>query len=123
MLTQLGHPNIGYKSQVCIEIIGGALGQEGDNFTDSETVLNRIEFIVDGAGLTDLTANPTSLELLVSLDSQGEVLVAGAGPIAVCGEANLDLGWHNVIFEFRQTSGDIKTYSWQFELTKEEEIE
>ncbi len=108
----------GYRSDVCLKVRTGLLAQNGDDFSDDSTFEKRVKLFVDDLESEHLRAFSTSIELINVGDKDGNVLIRGVMPRAICGRYDLKPGVHEVLFQFRQTSGDILEYRWQFELTK-----
>ena len=119
LFSSLGHPDIGYRSEVCLELEPGGLAQVGDDFSEFETFVARTTLSVDNIVLTEVEGGHINLTATNVVDKKGEILIRGVGSAFICGQVVLDAGLHNVRFEFEQTSGDIQTYTWQFELTEE----
>lgn len=119
ILSHLGHPDIGYKSSVCLEVESGGLAQPGDDFFEFETFIERTTLSVNDKPLPEISGGHINLTLTDVEDKNGETIVRGVGPAVICGKVILDVGLHNVRFEFEQASGDIQSYTWQFELTEE----
>ncbi|WP_420631649.1 hypothetical protein [Candidatus Leptofilum sp.] len=116
--SALGSRRFGFKSKVCIEIRLGVLAQVGDDFSEDSSISERIKISINNEDLTDITAGHSSLELINIGNLEGEILKRGVGDAVACGKALLAPGLQEVTFEFQQTSGEIKSYSWQFELTE-----
>lgn len=114
-----GNDNTGYKDQICIEVDLVHLGQDGDDFSESSTLAARGQFLVDNAVLSDLLAGHSVLTLINVIDDQGNTTIRGVGPAIFCGTVELSAGIHEVIFQFHQTSGDVKSYKWYFALTED----
>jgi len=107
-------PGFGYGSKICAELNVYDLVQKGDDFTDAEQVLNRIEVEVDGAprsgdGLIEVYS-------LMAWEENGKTVAQWSGPFSFCWKAPLEIGTHQVSFQFRQTTGDVQEYLWQFEI-------
>jgi hypothetical protein len=107
----------GYASTVCLSPDLDYLVQKGDDFADAESVLARIELRVDGEEreVADWLDRLLDIEML----QDGEVYARFGGPYVFCWHAPVGVGVHLVSFQFRQTSGDIKEYSWYFAVTED----
>lgn len=107
----------GYNSEICVKIDG--VEQIGDDFTQPSTITNRVSMQVDGIEIIDIYGGLVSLEAISVVDTNGQVLMRGVGAKVACGIVALDVGVHMVQFQFRQTSGNILEYQWQFVLTED----
>jgi len=107
----------GYASTVCVEPDLGYLVQKGDDFADMESVLGCIELRVDGEEREVADGLDRLLDIEVLQD--GEVYARFGGPYVFCWHAPVGVGVHLVSFQFRQTSGDIKEYTWYFAVTED----
>jgi hypothetical protein len=107
----------GFASTVCLSPDLGYLVQKGDDFIDTESVLQRIELRVDGEEreIADWLDRLLDVEKL----QDGEVYARFGGPYIFCWHAPVGTGTHLVSFQFRQTSGDIKEYTWYFAVTED----
>ena len=106
----------GFASMVCVEPHLEALVQDGDHFI-SNTVDERMELIVDGiprSSTTGLVRGSRAYKLK-DLESR-EVLSSCPSFYSLCWSAPVGRGIHQVTFRFRQTSGDVQEYAWQFEI-------
>jgi hypothetical protein len=93
------------------------LVQKGDDFADTESVLERIELRVDGEE-RDLVSGWDGL-LDIEVQEEGEFYARFGGPYVFCWHAPVGVGVHLVSFQFRQTSGDIKEYTWYFAVAED----
>jgi hypothetical protein len=107
----------GYASTVCVRPDISHLVQKGDYFADTESVLERVELRVDDVQREVAVSSNGLLDIEVLRD--GEVYARFGGPYAFCWHAPVGVGTHVVSFQFRQTSGDIKEYSWYFAVTED----
>ncbi|NJN53521.1 MAG: hypothetical protein HC804_01475 [Anaerolineae bacterium] len=105
-----------YDSQICLKIDNYA--QAGDDFTDPVKVVERVTLLVDSKPVDEIGAGGVTLEAIRVVDSDGQILMQGVGPQLVCGKTDLQIGFHEVMFQFRQTSGNLLEYQWKFELTE-----
>ena len=107
----------GYASSVCVDPDLDYLVQKGDDFADAESVLERIELRVDGEERE--VADWLDMLLDIEMLQDGEVYARFGGPYVFCWHAPAGAGTHMVSFQFRQTSGDIKEYTWYFAVTED----
>ena len=119
LVNSSGDPDLGYMSQVCLTANLFPLAQIGDDFSDDQNVVNRVTFQVDNLILPEVTGWHTSLEAISLLDENEQVSIQGLGDMIFCGKINLDVGVHTILFQFRQTSGETKEYTWQFVIKDE----
>ena len=114
-----GDPDLGYMSQVCLTADLIFLAQTGDDFSDDQNAIKRATFQVDNLILPEVTGGHTNLTAISALDENGQVSIRGLGDMIFCSKVGLDVGIHTVLFQFRQTSGKTKEYTWQFLLNDE----
>ena len=119
LVNSSGDPDLGYMSQVCLTANLFPLAQIGDDFSDDQNVVNRVTFQVDNLILPEVTGWHTSLEAISLLDENEQVSIQGLGDMIFCGKVSLDVGVHTVLFQFRQTTGETKEYTWQFVIKDE----
>ena len=102
-----------FNSSICLEFEIGVLAQDGDDFTDESVVTERITLTIN-----DIEQEIISVVILLSsldiVDIDGNVLRRNVAPRIVCSRVDLDAGQYEVEFKFRQTSGDVHSYRWQF---------
>ncbi len=108
----------GYNSDVCLKTDTILLAQKGDNFRN-DSMVPRITMIVDGVEAKAISVNGILLQSIHALDTDGNIIKWGVEPRLICGSFVLEPGVHEVLFQFRQTSGDILEYRWQFGLTED----
>lgn len=111
------HDIDGYQSDVCLKIETVLLAQDGDNFLNESKVEDRITLLVDGEKPSHIMVMSAAIDGLRIVDAEGQILKMGVEPRAICSAVNLQVGRHDVLFQFRQTSGDVLEYRWQFGLT------
>lgn len=108
----------GYDSNVCVKIDIGEVIQPGDDLTNAEVILDRLTLRVDNQQFTQVS-RWSQEEILVEYQLGNESKPAiSLGPISVCWHVELSSGLHQANLQFRQTSGDIKEYTWYFSLIK-----
>lgn len=111
----------GFQTSICIEPKMELLIQEGDKLTDfegDERPEERMELFVDGklvepgpgGSLSGLLYVPPTREP----ESPRTEAIVAAG---YCWKVPLSVGKHEVTYRFHQTSGDIKAYTWYFEIS------
>lgn len=105
----------GYQSTICIKLLLSPLVQSGDIFLDDESVYERMELLVDSETVP-LNLNVVHFGLPV-IDPATNQLGWIDGDDH-CWLANLEVGKHEVLFRFHQTSGTIQEYSWYFEISE-----
>jgi hypothetical protein len=97
------------ESQVCVRFDTAGLLEQGEQLTDAQ-VIERISLLVNGEqaeGLNSFTASYV-------LDDAGNVKATGNGLYNACWHVELRTKAHQAEFQFRQTSGTIQSYHWQF---------
>lgn len=109
----------GYDSLVCLKVETSRLAQNGDDFIEPTKVQERISILVDDAKVGKVYVTSILLQSIHVIDANGEYLMTGIEPKLICGEVDLSVGVHKVLFQFRQTSGDVLEYEWLFELVDE----
>ena len=105
-----------YDSQICLKVETSILAQEGDDFIQGTTVRERISMAVDGQEMKDVSVNSVLLQGIHVVDANGQYIKMGIEPKLICAYADIGSGVHEVLFQFRQTSGDILEYRWSFAL-------
>lgn len=108
-----------YNSNICVEIGLVGLLQSGDRFTEIEVVVDRMDMFVDGQRLMEIHSMFGASEYVY--EWADGYTKAWSSPLTFCWRDPLDAGLHEVRFQFRQTSGDIQSYTWYFLLTEEQE--
>lgn len=117
----------GYNTSVCVVVDVGPLLQEGDRLTEWKNILDRISISVDGNHLTE-TTYVNWLDYAVytrDIDGGSGYIVThttnalGAAWTVFCWHADVGVGNHEVVFEFRQTFGEIQDHNWHFAITDE----
>jgi hypothetical protein len=117
IVLQVRSAETGYASSICVEPAIGYLLQAGDFFHTADSVLERIEFQVDGI------ERPVDQwwdgEVAHEMVQDGRIVASFGGPYVFCWKAPVGVGTHLVSFRFRQSSGDIQEYSWAFAVTQD----
>lgn len=105
-----------YKSLVCLKVDN--IAEIGDDFTEPSEIVSRVAMYIDDLEIENIYAGSLSFEAIRVVDvNNGQVLMQGVGPKSICGKAHpLSAGVHEVLFQFRQTSGNILEYRWLFGL-------
>jgi hypothetical protein len=101
----------GFESTVCVSFDAFPLLQDGDYLVENEDVLERVGVIVDEQAREQYQGCLDGLLLTYKGNPDNPDAVSG-GPYSCCWHAPLELGVHQVVFRFRQTSGDIEQYAW-----------
>lgn len=118
----------GFQSSICLDLFARLLAQEGDILTGGTAIIDgvevereemedRMELLVD-KNLVETEAS-TQYDILSFLptrepESPRTYFVSAD----YCWEVPLPVGKHEVTFRFHQTSGDMKTYTWYFEISE-----
>lgn len=105
------------KSMLCVDFTADELVESGDNFT-SEDIFERVSLLVNGESHFDYAEMEEVSVLHQMHDSAGNVIASWGGPYSFCWRAELSPGTHQAEFQFRQTSGTVQSYHWQFILTE-----
>lgn len=107
---------LGHKSNVCVYLDFGPVVQSGDELTSEEEYFNRVALCVDNRKLEPKPDEQLSyLEGLLLYPEIGPGTVSGM-PYWFCWPAHLEVGVHEVTFQFRQTDGTLVEFSWSFEI-------
>lgn len=109
----------GYNSQVCLKIETGLLAQTGDDFIEPSSIKERVAISVDGFRMKETFVNSILLQSIHVKDINGQYLMKGVEPKLICSPVEIGEGVHDVLFQFRQTSGDVLEYQWHFALKDE----
>ncbi|MCL4872314.1 MAG: hypothetical protein KJ063_25415 [Anaerolineae bacterium] len=106
---------------ICVQPVAILLVQEGDIFVDDwqdgEKLWGRMELWVNGQAakyMGNARGFPYSLPTREPEGPRTDFFEW----VSYCWEAPLGIGVHEVTFRFRQTSGDVKEYTWHFELSE-----
>ncbi|MCL4872361.1 MAG: hypothetical protein KJ063_25650 [Anaerolineae bacterium] len=107
-----------YDSFICLRVKD--IAQDGDDFTQPTIVASRVKMFIDSYQIKTVYVNQSDLSLTSVTDiNTGQVIMRGIDPKIICGQVDLAPGVHGVFFQFRQTSGDVLEYRWQFELVED----
>lgn len=104
---------IGYNSSICVELDLTNLVAPGDDFRETSLITERITVIVNGLALMEIIDR----SYLPVFYMRGTA--RWGGPYTYCWSAPLDVGIHEVLFQFRQTTGHVRSYRWNFTITKD----
>ena len=110
-----------YNANICIGVWPGELAQSGDNFADDNIFLKKISMFVNGQQLIEIHSLVFFNDYVYESESDDGQTKWPVEPPTICWRAPLDVGLHEAEFQFRQTTGDIQSYTWYFLLTDEEE--
>jgi hypothetical protein len=114
---------LGFKSSICVRPLLRPLIEQGDYFEDSDIgeqmIWDRMALLVDDEPMEahgivyngGLPARPPS-----DSPMRGDTAWIEGGDY--CWKAPLEVGRHQVTFQFRQTSGKVAEYSWVFEISE-----
>lgn len=128
--TSLDEPNLevlddwdditltGYDSLICLKVEMSLLAEVGDDFIEGDIVKERVAMLIDGSEVNELHVTSVLLQSIHVVDTNGQYLMKGVEPKLICGKVSPTIGVHEVLFQFRQTSGSILEYRWQFALTE-----
>lgn len=105
-----------YRSLVCLNVDN--IAEVGDDFSESSEIVSRVTMYIDNQKIENIHADGLNFTAIQVVDANsGQVLMQGIGPKSICGKAHpLGAGVHEVLFQFRQTSGNILEYRWLFGL-------
>lgn len=103
----------GFQSAICVRPFIRELIQQGDNFSELPILWDRMTLLVDGEQKERYGSSGLGLPVWLSEEDQETQWVEGED---YCWFTPLQLGIHEVAFQFRQTSGDIQEYKWLFEI-------
>ena len=104
---------VGYNSSICVELDLTDLVEPGDDFREVSSITERITVIVDGLILTEI------IDWSYLPDFWGRGTARWGGPYTYCWSSPLDVGIHEVLFQFRQTTGHVRSYRWSFTITED----
>ena len=106
----------GFQSSICVRPLLEPLVQKGDDF-DEQEIWDRMELLADGevmnAYLQVFSRGLPAIPKPESPLGSDTRWIEGGD---YCWYAPLGIGHHEVIFRFRQTSGDVQEYIWYFEI-------
>jgi hypothetical protein len=102
---------------ICAKLNAVPLLQPGDDFSEADPFLERIEFIVDDQVLSRPYGIDGVATLTWLLDEDGEEVAVATGPFFFCWKADLGVGVHTAYLKVRKTSGEVVEYKWSFTLT------
>ncbi len=110
-------PNELLKGSVCAAVAPLALATDTDIW-DVATIVSRTTLVIDGERQNNL-AGSRLLETFqrVHYDPQGKLTSAVLSRVLVCAAFPGSPGVHQATITFTDTSGQVSTFSWQFELT------
>lgn len=102
---------IGYESSICIDPYFPVLIQRGDNWQIND-MMERMRLVVNEKEIKDVVASGNTVSASLA-DIPDTEWVDGA---SYCWLVPLEVGTHQAEFSFMQSPGDVKSYSWQFEI-------
>lgn len=105
----------GYQSSICIRLLLSPLVQAGDVFLDNEFIYERMGFWVDSEAMP---LAPYVVQKGLPVIDPATNQLGWIDGDDHCWLANLEVGKHEVLFRFHQTSGTIQEYSWYFEISE-----
>ena len=104
----------GYASSICVSFSLDTLVQRGDDLVTDDRIFERIELLVDDSTTLDQPHTIWSGGVLSFQGEIGDPHTRWSAIDAGCWKVPLSVGVHKVSFLFRQTSGDIQSYTWYF---------
>ena len=103
------------EQPICVGLDALELASPGDDLTNADSLLERIELVVDG----QVYSQPERVEMLLGVETivfpeeRGSALVGG--PFFLCWQSDLDVGTHIVQLNVNK-SGEVLEYKWSFTL-------
>lgn len=109
---------VGYRSNICILLNVVPLLQSGDHIVEYEDALKRSSLYLENFRL-EAEPDPywSHNETLGSHPRIGPDTFSGA-PFWLCWPAKISPGVHHVTYQFTQSDGTLKEFSWFFEIIK-----
>lgn len=108
----------GFQSTICFTLSLEPLIQKGDLlngiFLEEGHIFERITFLLDGKPAK--LANEFIDRAMIRMNPEEESQPGWLEGTGYCWEAPLNVGQHEAIFRFRQTSRDVQEYIWYFEI-------
>ncbi|MCL4872069.1 MAG: hypothetical protein KJ063_24170 [Anaerolineae bacterium] len=104
-----------FERKICVDLLTGPLIQPNDHLSYSD-IYERMSLTINGE-YKDLLEEDNIVRPMLATDEVNNMSYP-AGPFWSCWRAILASGIHEVKFSFRQTSGDVKEYTWYFELSE-----
>ena len=105
-----------FESAICLRPVMNELVEPGDDFSNRQGPVDRMKLLVDGNDWGEATK--TYDGLLSIPDEDGTTFTVGADFCWWVPESFNLLGRHEVTFRFTQTSGNVKEYTWYFEVVE-----
>ena len=112
------------SNKICIKVIQTSLLEPGDYFSGRQAepgdyFPERLSLAVDGQNVErDDGTFAALLNLIVLRDENNDIVAQAVGPQVICWLTDLGEGDHIAVLNARKTSGEIVSYSWQFEIVK-----
>jgi hypothetical protein len=118
----IASPEQGFRSSICVRPLLRPLVEKGDRFEDSpageQLIWDRMTLKVDG-DIMQAYGTVYNRGLPILSDPEGPLgentLWLEGGDY--CWKAPMEAGRHQVVFQFRRTSGEVAQYSWLLEIT------
>ena len=108
---------VGHRYNVCILLDVSPLLQAGDQFVTYQQVIERTSLSINGLKITpEFDPYWSHPEILYLYPQLGPDTKAGA-PYWLCWPIELQVGIHQVSFQFQQTNGNHVSYTWSFKIT------
>lgn len=107
----------GFHSSICVRPSLRFLVQPGDILLDEHLIWERMDLLVNGAPMEAYNkVFQRGLPMGSTSDGPARSDTAWIEGDTYCWKAPLEKGRWQATFQFRQTSGDVKTYTWNFEI-------
>jgi hypothetical protein len=104
----------GFYSTICVDLFLQPLIQKGDELDTVSKILGRMDLVVNDRKVVIMDRAYRLLSTFSENDEWENTTWVESD--AYCWEAPLPPGIHEVTFHFQQTSGDVHTYTWHFEI-------
>ena len=117
-VNAMGTIEDGFRASICIDLNLEPLVQQGDDFSRSDIGSDRVALFANGLPM-ELSTERLSKSVLIMEDTEKSIEEWTLYPVGIemiCWKAPLKIGVHEVLFAFKQTSGDIQEYTWYFEI-------
>jgi hypothetical protein len=117
-VNAMGTIEDGFRASICIDLNLEPLVQQGDDFSRSDIGSERVALFANGLPM-ELSTERLSKSVLIMDDTEKPIeewTLYPAGVEMICWKAPLNVGIHEALFTFKQTSGDIQEYTWYFEI-------
>lgn len=128
-LADLSSIEYGFQSSICINLFALPLIQEGDRLgvgseiigevvVETEEMTDRMELFVDGRSVETGASEQSGILFVLPTQEPKGPRTDFVEDGDYCWKVPLNVGIHEVAFRFHQTSGNIKAYTWHFEIVE-----